>query len=123
MLLRTIAHQAVLLTIRHGASRIVLEKHYVFDHLGDCIVFKIFVLPIQFAKVLQLFLVIIRSFSQIKFQRLLRVGGKAQATRSSGFGAITPNCWRFLRYFLQKKTTKKYFKPILVKIIAYEHYT
>ena len=40
MLWRTIAHQAVLLIIRHVSSRIVLEEQYLFNHLGDCMVLK-----------------------------------------------------------------------------------
>ena len=75
MLLRTIAHQAVLLIIKHVDSRIVLKEQYLFDHFGVCMVLKqiIFVLLMQFAKVLHSFLAIIKSFSGNKFLRLLEV--------------------------------------------------
>ena len=75
MLKLAIAHQAVLLIIRQVASKIVLEEQYLFDHLGDYMVLKriIFVLQMQFAEVLNSFLVIIKSFSRNKFLRSLEV--------------------------------------------------
>ena len=75
MLKRTIAHQAVLLIIKHVDSKIVLKEEYLFDHLGDCMILKQinFCFLMQFAKVLHSRLAIIKSFSGNKILRLLEV--------------------------------------------------
>ena len=55
-------------------------EQYFFDHLGDCMVLKpiIFVSLMQFAEVLYLFFVTLKSFSPI-FQRLFGVYENSEA--------------------------------------------
>ena len=77
-----------------------LEKQNLFNHFGDCKVFKmkwiIFVSLSQFAEVLYSFLVITKSFSQVKFWRLLWLlevpDAMSLGAQSPALGDLFPTC-------------------------------
>ena len=71
-----------------------LEEQYLFDDLGNCMVLKriIFICLVQLAEVSYSFLVVIKSFSRIKF-RIEAIGGlgtKPPAAIGNGFGSAAP---------------------------------